>query len=192
MSILSNFFGVKGKYVSSSGTFYHVDNIVNSFIPNPENIIKGGIDAPDGWSEGVRHYNNAIKTLIVPKGVKGFTDHFLRGWAVTESMVLSDSVLSIGQENGVGCVFANCYFPEIILPDTLKCLGAYAFGHCYIKKLIVPPTVKSKYNRQFKDSTIEELYLPKVVLEWEYTSIESAYGYYHNFHVHCNCNIIKY
>ena len=108
-------------------------------------------------------------------------------------MVLPDSVLSIGEENSEGCVFAKCYLTEIILPATLKCLGAYAFGHCYIKKLIVPPTVKSKYNRQFKDSTIEELFLPKVVLERESTSIGSEdYGFYQNFRVHCDCNIIEY
>lgn len=108
MATSGNLLGnLQGMYISESGTFHHVGGIVYSFIPNPENTINGGIDAPDGWRHGVRHYDNAIKTLIVPDGVEGFIDYFLRGWAITETVVFPDSLLSIGKENGNGYVFAN-------------------------------------------------------------------------------------
>ena len=58
---------------------------------------------------------------------------------------------------------------------------------------MVPPTVKSKYNRQFKDSTIEKLYLPKVILKEQVISIDREdYAFYKNFYMHCHCNIIEY
>lgn len=189
-NLLGNF---PDKHISESGIFHHIGGIVYSFTPNPDNIIEGGIDAPDGWCNGVRHYDNAIKTLIVPEGIKGFIGYFLRGWAITETVDFPDSLLSIGEENGEGCVFSDCYLPEIVLPGALKCLGVYAFGHSYIRKLTVAPTVKSKYNRQFKDSTIEELYLPKVILEEQSLSINNEdYTFYRNFYMHCHCNIIGY
>lgn len=190
INIFSN---LTGMVVSESGIFYHVEGIVHSFSPNPRNIFKDGIEAPVGWGDGVRHYEKAIKTLIIPEGVKGFADHFMMGWAITESVVLPDSLVSIGKEDGEGCVFGKCYLPEIILPQGIKCLGPYAFGNCYIKKLTVPATIRSKYNRQFKDSTIEQLYLPKVILESPELSIEGdAYGFYRNFFIHCHCHIVPY
>ncbi|MDE5685677.1 MAG: leucine-rich repeat domain-containing protein [Paramuribaculum sp.] len=191
---LRNFFGnFSGRFTSESGTFHHVDGIVNSFTPSPENIIKDGFDAPDGWNGNKVHHPNAIKTLIIPEGVKGFSGHFLTGWAVTKSVVFPDSLQSIGKHDSDSCVFSGCYLPEVVLPKSLKCLGAYAFGNCHIKKLVVPPTVRSRYNRQFKDSTIEELYLPKIILERGKITIGNQdHGFYLNFYIQCHCNIIEY
>ena len=156
-------------------------------------MISGGLDAPDGWSGEIVHYSNAIRTLIVPDGIKGFSDEFLRGWAITDSVVFPESLLYIGTDDGIGCVFANCYLPEIVLPESLKTIGSFAFGHCYIEKLVVSPAIKSKYSRQFKDSTIKKLYLPKTILEERERSFNNVdYGYYDNFFSHCHCNIIEY
>lgn len=178
---------------TESGCFVHIEGIVINFTPNPNNVIPGGIDAPDGWSGEIIHYDNAIRSLIVPDGIKGFGDEFLRGWAITESVVFPDSLLYIGTEDGVGGTFANCFLPEIVLPESLKIIGNFAFGHCYIEKLVVNPANKSKNNRQFKDSTIKKLYLPKKILEGQNTSMESIdYGFYRNFFVHCHCNRIEY
>ncbi|MEZ3591322.1 MAG: leucine-rich repeat domain-containing protein [Muribaculaceae bacterium] len=153
-------------------------------------MISGGIDLPGAWCDGIRHYENAVKSLIVPDGVKGFADEFLRGWAVTESFILPNTIKSI-EGNNIGCVFADCYLPEVKLPESTICLGTFAFGHAYIRKLVVPLSVKSEYRRQFKDTTIEELYLPKAGLEALKQS-NRDYEFYRNFYCHCKCNIIEY
>lgn len=187
-----------GTLETESGSFTHVFGNLIDFIPSPDNVIPGGIDARDAWSwsEKTIHYSKAIRTFIVPHGIKRIPDGFMNRYAVTESVVFPDSLQSIGTEDGsIGSCgsFAGCSLPEIVLPESLKVLGNYAFGHCHIEKLVVNPANKSKYNRQFKDSTIKELYLPKSILETRQISIGSTdYGFYHNFFIHCDCTIIEY
>lgn len=167
--------------------------MVSSFHSSLIQQISCGIDASDGWCDGQIHYDNAIKNLIVPVGVTELPDEFLRVWAITECVVLPGSLLSIGTEEGIGCAFANCFLPEIILPESVRVIGRNAFGHSYIRKLVVNPANKSKYNRQFKDSTIEELYLPKIGLEsFKGMDIDEDYAFYRNFYTHCHCRITEY
>lgn len=175
--------------------------IVRSCTPHPDNLIPGGIDLPDELSpNGTKHYENAMKTLVIPEGVKGFVSDFLCHWAVTEKFVLPESLQFIGGadvysdgSDSPHNVFAGCYLPEVVLPGRLQCLGFFAFGRSHIRKLIVPPTVKSPYLRQFKDSTIEELYLSKSALDaFCQLGINEEYGFYQNFFVHCKCRIIPY
>lgn len=186
---MSLLFGTLG---SPSGLFTHIGGTVVGFTPAADNVIAAGFDAPDGWSDMLRHHDKAIKTLIVPEGVKGFSAEFLENWAVTEQLVFPSTLVSIGTDEAYN-VFARCYLPEITLPPSVKIIGKFAFGHTYIKKLIVASTNTSPYNRQFKDSTIEQLFLPKSVLETNRASIgDNEYGFYANFYIHCECNIIAY
>lgn len=181
-----------GTFTSESGTFCHIGGIVHSFTPSADNIIEGGIDAPDGHTDEIRHYDHAIRTLFVPEGVKGFAKEFLMGWAVTQEAAFPDTLTAIGTDDAYN-VFSGCFLPEIILPPSVKEIGCFAFGHSYIKKLVVSRANKSKYKRQFKDSTIEKLYLPKDILESGKATIDNeSYGFYANFHIHCKCNIIAY
>lgn len=181
-----------GTFTSESGRFCHIGGIVHSFTPSADNIIEGGIDAPDGHTDEIRHYDPAIRTLIVPEGVKGFAAEFLMGWAVTKKVTFPDTLTAIGTDEARN-VFARCFLPEINLPPSVKEIGLFAFGHSFIKKLVVNRANKSKYNRQFKDSTIEQLFLPKSVLETNRASIgDNDYGFYANFYIHCECNIIAY
>lgn len=184
--------GIFGSLISESGVFHHIGGAVFSFIPHSDNVIEGGIDTPGAWSEKTTHHDNAIRSLIVPEGVTGFADGFLTGWAITETVIFPKTLKSIGTDHGHNC-FAGCYLPEIILPESVNCLGNYAFGHSYIQKLVIHPNNKSPYRRQFKDSTIKELYLPKEVLELLESSIGGEdYTFYRNFYVHCHCAIIEY
>ena len=50
------------------------------------------------------------------------------------------------------------------IPNSVKEIGNFAFGHSRIEILQLPSTLHSPYVRQFKDSYIETLFLPK---EWE-------------------------
>lgn len=181
-----------GTFRSESGAFAHVGGIVFSFVPASDNVIPGGIDAPGVRGDEIRHYDNAVKTLIVPDGVKGFADGFLEEWAVTDSVVFPDSLESIGTLDGEGCAFACCFLPEIVLPSSLKVIGTYAFGGSRIRRLVVDPANRSKYARQFKDSAIDELLLPKESLEARHTASAEEYGFIGNFYAHCRCRIIEY
>ncbi len=181
-----------GTFTSKSGKFCHIGGIVHSFTPSAGNVIEGGIDASDGHTDEIRHYDHAIRTLIVPEDVKGFAAEFLMGWAVTEQVTFPDTLTAIGTDE-VHNVFSRCFLPEIILPQSVKEIGRFAFGHSYIRKLSVNRANTSKYNRQFKDSTIEKLYLPKDIVESGKATIDNAsYGFYASFLIHCKCKIIAY
>lgn len=177
---------------SESGVFSCIGGKVHAFTPATHNVIEGGLEAPKAWCDSRRHYENAVRTLIVPSGVRSFSDMFLSDWAVTDLFILPDTLEVIGDENSMGCVFRNCFLPEVILPESLRFIGKYAFGNSYIKRLVIRERVKSPYLRQFKDSRIEQLYLPKRALEKYRTDAEEGYEFYRNFFIHCQCNIIEY
>ena len=120
----------------------------------------------------------SIKTFIVPEGVKGFVHNFLYRVRVLERFELPQGLQSIGTNssdlmNAESCVFANCILPTVKLPDTLQEIGIFAFGHTHIEALFIPESLKSPYGRQFKDSYIGTLYLPKA---WEGNAYLDKYG----------------
>ena len=111
----------------------------------------------------------SIRTFIVPDGVIGFVSDFMRGVRVLERFELPQGLQSIGNNsfdimNEGNCVFANCILPTVKLPDSLQEIGIFAFEHTHIEALYIPKGLKSPYGRQFKDSYIGTLYLPKA---WE-------------------------
>lgn len=112
---------------------------------------------------------SSIRTFIVPKGVKGFASDFMRETRIVERFELPDGLISIGNNSfdvvkGVHCVFANCILPEVVIPQSVQEIGNFAFGCSHIDVLQLPATLQSPYGRQFKDSYIGKLRLPK---EWE-------------------------
>ena len=157
------------KYVESqSGKFFiNDDGIVLSFEPSKENafIIE------DTEVKEIYEYRTtrSIRTFIVPDGVKGFVSEFMRDTRVIEKFELPNSLLSIGNNSfeigsRITCVFADCILPSVIIPKSVKEIGTFAFGHSWIETLQLPASLHSPYGRQFKDSHIGNLVLPK---EWE-------------------------
>ena len=166
-----SFFKFIPKYIESSSGRFLVDNngIALSFEPSKDNEYI--IEETELNTYNQHHPNKSIKTLIVPKGVKGFASEFMRGVRVIEKFELPDGLLSIGNnsfdfEHSQHCVFANCILPSVIIPDSVKEIGTFAFGHTHIETLQIPSSLHSPYGRQFKDSYIGTLILPK---EWENT-----------------------
>ena len=157
------------KYIESSSGRFLVDNngIALSFEPSEDNEYI--IEETELNAYNQHHPNKSIKTLIVPKGVKGFASEFMREVRVIEKFELPDGLLSIGNnsfdfEHSQHCVFANCILPSVTIPDSVKEIGNFAFGHSHIEALQLPSSLRSPYGRQFKDSHIGTLVLPK---EWE-------------------------
>ena len=157
----------KGVLKSESGNFY-IDQvgIVLRFDPSVDNSFI------EEESEKNANYtfttNKSIRTFVVPKGVKGFVSDFMRNVHIIERFELPEGLLSIGNNThdlgniDAHCVFADCILPEVVIPDSVKEVGSFAFGHSYIDSLQLPESLRSPYGRQFKDSYIGTLKLPKV------------------------------
>ena len=155
---------------SESGLFYVDDEgIVLRFEPSEDNPIKEEkVDEPYAYDGFV--VKKSIKHLIVPEGVKGFVSDFMRGISILERFVLPKGLLSIGKithefrDDDAHCVFSHTTLPTVVIPESVKELSSFAFGHTRIECLQLPASLHSPYGRQFKDSTIGILRLPK---EWK-------------------------
>ena len=156
---------------SQSGKFFvDKEGIALSFEPSKDNelIIEDTEFQKNYYANKI---SRTIRTFIVPEGVKGFVSEFMRHTRVIEKFKLPNSLLSIGNNsfdigNEIYCVFANCILPSVSIPESVKEIGNFAFGHSIIDTLQFPPSLRSPYGRQFKDSHIGTLILPK---EWENT-----------------------
>lgn len=102
---------------------------------------------------------NVWRCLDIPEGVKVIPEDTFRRCHVQEWLTFPKSLRVIG--TGDGCAFANSKLPHVELPETLEGLGDFVFGHSDISSLRIPEGLKSEYGRQFKESTIGILYLPK-------------------------------
>lgn len=164
-----SFFKFMPKYIESSSGRFLVDNngIALSFEPSEDNEYI--IEETELNTYNQHHPNKSIKTLIVPKGVKGFASEFMRGVRVIEKLEFPDGLLSIGNnsfdfEHSQHCVFANCILPSVTIPDSVKEIGVLAFAYTNFETLQFPSAIHSTYGRQFLNSNIGTLMLPK---EWE-------------------------
>lgn len=167
---------------SESGTFYVDDEgIVLRFEPSEDNPIKEEkVDEPYAYDGFV--VKKSIKHLIVPEGMKGFVSDFMRGISILERFVLPKGLLSIGKithefrDDDAYCVFSHSTLPTVVVPESVKELGSFAFGHTHIECLQLPESLHSPYGRQFKDSSIGTLRLPK---EWKDGVSLDKYGSLH-------------
>lgn len=151
---------------SESGLFYIDENgIVTDFKTSKDNPF---IDVVTVFEDNYSYKTDkAIQTFIVPEGVKGFAPNFMQGIRVIDRFELPDGLLSVGENS-----FANCILPSVIIPNNTQELGVFAFGHTHIDSLQLPESLHSPYWRQFKDSFIRTLKLPK---EWnEFVSIDDC------------------
>ena len=80
--------------------------------------------------------NKNIKRVVIKKGVTAIADFAFKGCKKLK---------------------------EIILPSTLKKIGAYAFEECPIKNITIPKSVKSIEPGAFAGSSIKSITIPKTV-----------------------------
>ena len=163
---------------SESGTFYIDDHgIVQRFEPATDNpFINEDIEIDSNYTYTT---HKSIRTFIVPEGVKGFVGGFMRNTRVLERFDLPNGLLSIGNNSSdydteCNSIFANCILPLVVIPESVAEMGSFAFGHSHIDSLHLPKSLHSPYGRQFKDSYIGTLKLPK---EWkDGVEISESYG----------------
>lgn len=163
-SLIANHTALK----SESGTFFIDDKgIVRNFEPSRSNPIYEEETLVE--HNYIFNTKKSIRTLVVPEGVKGFASDFMRGTRIVERLEFPEGLISIGSfsynaEDEGRCVFADCILPEVIIPHTVQEIGLYAFGHTQIGMLQLPSSIHDQYGRQFKDSHIGTMRLPK---EWK-------------------------
>ncbi len=157
-----------GVLTSESGTFFMDKNgIVQGFEPAGDNpFVEEEVELNGNYTYTTR---KSIRTMIIPEGVKGFASDFMRGVSVTERFELPRGLERIGNNSfdvheEEHCVFADCILPSVVIPPSVKEIGNFAFGHCHIESLQLPVNLQSPYGRQFKDSYIGKLKLPR---EWK-------------------------
>ena len=152
---------------SESGFFYIDGNgIVQRFVPAEDNHNPYVDDVSDYQ---ITKISKSIRTMVIPNGVKGFVSDFMRGVRVTERFELPEGLERIGNNSfdiheEEHCVFADCILPSVVIPPSVKEIGNFAFGHGHIESLQLPVNLQSPYGRQFKDSYIGKLKLPR---EWK-------------------------
>lgn len=100
---------------------------------------------------------NKLYTLRIPEGVTVLKAEAFRNYTVRNALCLPDSLQLLGAD--FGCAFANCDLPDVVLPESLKILGTFAFGGSSLRSLRLPNTLHWGYARQFKESKIGTLYL---------------------------------
>ena len=167
--IKNPFFKFVKKHLESPSGKFLIDNngITLSFEPSEDNDFI--IEETESGELYTYNTYKSIRTFVVPKGVTGFASEFMRGVRVTEKFEFPDGLLSIGDnssdfEHGQHCVFADCILPSVVIPDSVKEIGEFAFGNSRIETLQIPAALCSPYGRQFKGSYIGTLRLPK---EWK-------------------------
>ena len=97
--------------------------------------IKGKGEMGDPIKTNV-YENKNIKKVVIKKGVTAIADFAFKGCKKLK---------------------------EIILPSTLKKIGAYAFEECPIKNITIPKSVKSIEPGAFAGSSIKSITIPKTV-----------------------------
>lgn len=161
---------------SASGLFEcDADGTLLKFYPAPDNILAEP-RIRERYNYTTDYYNPHVRHLIIPSGVKSISAEFFRNGCVEEHIEFPDTLISIG-EDAHGCAFANSYLPDVVIPDSVKNIGVFAFGGTHIDTLQLPSSLRSPYLRQFKDSHIGTLMIPS---EWEnFLDISKHNGFKH-------------
>lgn len=164
---LINYVGKDNVLYSESGRFYVNDyGLVNRLEPAADNpFVDEEIEINTNY---IYTTHKSIRTFIVPEGVKGFVNGFMRSVKVIERFVLPDTLERIED-----CCFADCILPSVVIPRSVTEIGIFAFGHTHIGSLQLSQALHSPYGRQFKDSYIGTLVLPKV---WEGRATLGEFG----------------
>ena len=98
-----------------------------------------------------------LRTLHIPEGVTVLKENAFSSYTVLDKLTLPNSLRLMG--TGHGCVFANSHLPDVVLPERLEILGDFSFGVSTMRSLRLPENAAWDYARQFKESSVETLYI---------------------------------
>ncbi|MBE8953585.1 MAG: leucine-rich repeat protein [Quinella sp. 1Q7] len=113
---------------------------------------------PAPWSE----YRNAIKKIIVGRGVTSIGDCAFRKCKILRKAELPDGITSIGARAFSGCALSN-----INIPVSVAAIGKFAFERCNLTAVKIPAGVRSIGQGVFKSCGLKNI---------ELTGFTSAFG----------------
>lgn len=155
-----------------------------AYYPSIDNLMDKSV-VREHYTYGDVYYRPCVKRLVIPEGVKSLCAEFFRFGYIEEALILPNSLECIGSQDEMG-VFANTHLPKVVLPDSVKTIGIFAFGNSRINHLVLPRGNKSIYARQFKDAQIDTLCVSQE--EWQHPDNDS---YMRNFFIHVSYNKLE-
>ena len=165
-------------YRSESGLFEcDAEGKLLHFYPAIDNLLDETV-LRQRYTFQDSYYKPCVHTLIIPEGVVSLVREFFRYGLVQDRISFPDTMKSIGDESD-DCVFANSSLPEVIIPESVGIIGRFAFGNGSIKVLRISNMIELPYLRQFKETRIDIMYLPKQAeSNWERTF--NGYAFLHD------------
>ena len=169
----------KGDYVNfmNSGDCFHAEDVLDKIFS-----LDTAADIITGAHTGSPHPNIGPKGVTMYSLITGAVDHqasFIRrkvalrhpyderykivsDWKFfIQALVLDNCTFfytdTIVVDVDMTGVLSHCELPQVIIPESVKELGIFAFGSSRIDYLRIPLGIKSPYLRQFKDSQIGTL-----------------------------------
>lgn len=135
---------------TQSGIFTIENNMIIGFEPAMDNIIRKDDE------------RIVLSNLVFPPYLDDddeetkITNGIFNNIEVTGDVRLPNTLTEIGDY-----AFVRCSLPKVYIPQSVRKIGEFAFGECRIETLkIYSESLKAKYGRQFKDSIIDNLYIP--------------------------------
>ena len=168
-------------YVNESGRFTcSKTGKLMDYVPSADNILKPVLHERYTYHDA--YYEPCVKHLVIPEGVTSFKAEFFREGYVRDRIVFPSTLVSIGDDDfdDNGCVFANTILPDVVIPESVKMIGIFAFGASQIKSVRFPRgfSFGDKYLRQFKGCHIGNLILPaRMEFPWRDNGIDQV-SYY--------------
>ena len=126
--------------------------------------------------------------VVIPKTIEGYEVKWIgdrysgaavfQGFTGITSIVIPDSVISIGVSTFSGCTS----LAEIVIPDSVTSIGGFAFSGCTsLSKVDLPKTLTTIEAGTFRDCTsLKEIVIPDSVTEirsnWGYDGCDGAFS----------------
>ncbi|BCP64767.1 hypothetical protein SUT503_18250 [Streptococcus parasuis] len=132
---------------------------VHSFADNPN--LKS-VNIPSGLSEGDGAFINSKRLVDITfsAGTTKIVDGLFRGTGFSEFTV-PEGITEIGANAFAG----NGNLTTIILPSTLRTIGANAFANTSLKRIVLPPGMKKIPDGLLQGTKVEEFVIPEGVEE---------------------------
>jgi hypothetical protein len=109
---------------------------VNVNVGGGDFVIRGGV---------LEKYKGAVIEITIPNGVVAIGKDAFGGFDRITSVTFSEGVEGIEPR-----AFSNCTCLEkVVLPKSLKKIGAWAFQHCGLTEIVIPENVRTIENGAF-------------------------------------------
>lgn len=135
------------------GAFTDCNALEKLSLPACGNIL-GYYFGTDSYSQQKDNIPNSLKTVII-RGGDTVTDYAFYGCGLLESVIIPDSVTTIGERAFVSCSALE----SVTVPDSVTTMGSYVFSGCdFTLVLCKAPSAPSGWNADFARGALAVIY----------------------------------